>query len=136
MPANPIDAYESVEKNTLSGRNLEAHVLTRAAAMMADVRNHWNDPDRDTRLTDALRHNQKVWSFFQAEVSQPDNPLPAEIKKNILALSIFVDKRIFQIMAYPESEKLEILIQINRNIAAGLLGSVSDETSGNDQTVR
>lgn len=120
MANNPIGAYESVEKATLEGRGLEAHVLSLSAAMLADLRDHWDAPDRDARLDEVLRHNQKVWSFFQAEVSQPENPLPDEIKRNILLLSIFIDKRIFDIMAYPEPGKLDILIEINRNLAEGL----------------
>lgn len=129
MQNNPIGAYESVEKSALSGRMLEAHVLSRAATIMAEVRTHWNQPDLETRLAEALSHNQKVWSFFQAEITQPDNPLPEEIKSNILALSVFVDKRIFQIMAFPEAEKLDLLIDINRNLAAGLNNDGGKEPS-------
>lgn len=122
MSANPLDAYQSVEKSTLSGRELEASVLTKAALKLQDVQQHWNDADRDALLDEALKFNQRVWSFFQSEISQADNPLPAEIKQNILSLSVFVDRRIFEVMAYPSSEKLDILININRNIAAGLRG--------------
>jgi flagellar protein FlaF len=126
MANNPIGAYESVEKATLGGRSLEAHVLSLSAVMLADLRDHWDGPDRDARLDEVLRHNQKVWSFFQAEISHPDNPMPDEIKSNILALSVFIDKRTFEVMAYPEKEKLDILIAINRNLAAGLRGDAGD----------
>lgn len=126
MTNNPIGAYESVEKATLEGRGLEAHVLTLSATMLADLRDHWDAPDRESRLDEVLRHNQKVWSFFQAEVSQADNPMPREIKANILALSVFIDNRTFEIMAYPEKEKLDILIAINRNLAAGLRGDAGE----------
>jgi len=37
-----------------------------------------------------------------------------------LRLSAFVDKRTFQVMAEPSPDKLQALIDINRNIAAGL----------------
>lgn len=122
MRNNPIAAYESAEKATLSGKDLEAHVLERAAQLMADVREHWGEAGFEPRLEEVLLHNQKVWSFFQAEISQPDNPLPPEIKQNLLTLSVFIDKRIFEIMAFPEAGKMDILIEINRNLAAGLRG--------------
>lgn len=122
MQNKSLGAYENVEKSTLGGRDLEAHVLLRAANMMAAARDSWGQPGHDERLEEVLTHNQKVWSFFQAEITQPDNPLPDEIKQNVLALSVFVDKRIFEIMAYPEPGKLDILIEINRNLAAGLRG--------------
>lgn len=122
MPANPLEAYQSVEKSTLSGRELEASVLNKAALRLQEVQQHWSAADHEALLDDALKYNQRVWSFFQSEVSQPDNPLPPEIKQNLLALSVFVDRRIFEVMAYPAPEKLDILININRNIAAGLRG--------------
>lgn len=129
MPGNPINAYQDVEKNTLIGRDLEASVLLRAAAMLVNVKNNWDSPDRDALLDEALRFNQRLWGLFQVEVSNPDNPLAPEIKANIIALSMFVDKRIFETMAYPAPEKLEILISINQNIAAGLKSMLDDSTT-------
>lgn len=126
MANSPLSAYASVEKTTLEGRALEAHVLTRAADKLFALRENWDTPERDHMLDEALRHNQKVWSFFQVEVSQPGNPMPDAIKSNILTLSMFIDKRTFEIMAYPEKEKLDILIAINRNLAAGLRGDPED----------
>jgi flagellar protein FlaF len=91
--------------------------------LITEVQNRWEDADRDQRLDAALKYNQRLWTFFQAEVSQAENPLPAHIKENILSLSMFVDRRIFDVMAFPAREKLDILVTINRNIAAGLLGN-------------
>lgn len=63
-----------------------------------------------------------LWSIFQAEVSDADNPLPKELKENILNLSLFIDKRTLEIMAFPSPEKLTAIIDINQNLAAGLRG--------------
>jgi flagellar protein FlaF len=120
---NALKAYQSVEKGTLSGRETEARVLIQGAVKLVDCQKHWNAPDRRDRLSTALTYNQRIWSIFQVEVSNPSNPLPENIKINILHLSQFVDKRIFDIMAFPSPEKLNILIDINRNIAAGLRGT-------------
>lgn len=122
MPANPLEAYQSVENTTVSGRELEALVLIKAALRLQDVRQNWDAPDLEQRLDEALRFDQRIWTFFQAEVLQEDNPLPNEIKRNILQLSTFVDRRIFDVMAYPAPEKLDALININKGIAAGLRG--------------
>jgi len=120
MPVNPLEAYRSVEKATLSQRDLEASVLTKSAAQLQDLRDHWTRDDHDARLDEVLNYNQRVWSFFQAEMSMEDNPLPEEIKRNLLALSIFVDRRSFEVLAYPAPEKLDALINVNLNVAAGL----------------
>ncbi len=122
MPANPLDAYRNVEKATLSQRDIEASVLTKAAMQLQSIKETWVRDDLDVQLEDALNYNQRVWTFFQAELSAPENPLPNEIKRNLLALSLFVDRRSFEVLAYPAPEKLDILININLNVAAGLRG--------------
>lgn len=122
MPTNPIDAYRNIEKATLSQRDLEATVLTQATQRLLDVKSNWPKDGSNEALEDALRYNQRVWTFFQAELSQEDNPLPMEIKRNLLALSLYVDRRSFEILAYPAPEKLDVLININTNVAAGLRG--------------
>ena len=52
-------------QETLSGRGLEAHVLTKAANKLKACRSNWNDPNVISLLNDALKYNQKVWTFFR-----------------------------------------------------------------------
>ena len=124
---NAIKEYVGIQKESMSGRELEASVLTKAGLMLKACQDNWDAPDRETKLLDAIKYNQKVWSFFQAELSEPTNPLPKELRENILNLSIFMDKRFFEVMAYPSPEKLSIVIDINFNIAAGLRTSPEAE---------
>jgi len=125
MYATQTEAYRTVQKTTLSGRELEVSVLTKAAQMLQQVQNTWDSEDRDIRLDEAVRYNQKVWSIFQSELSKPDNPLPKKLREDILSLSLFIDKRIFEILSSPALEKLAVLININLNLAAGLRESPS-----------
>ncbi|MGQ9687049.1 MAG: flagellar biosynthesis regulator FlaF [Thiobacillaceae bacterium] len=127
MHAKPLDAYQAIEKTTQSGRELEASVLMRAAQLLADVQHHWHAPERNERLDHALRHNMRIWTLFQAELTRADNPLPPELRSNLLTLSTFIDKRSFEVMADPDPAKLDILISINKNIAAGLRGNLGGE---------
>lgn len=120
MSQTAINSYASMQKDSLSGRELEASVLTRAGLMLKQVQENWSAPDRDQKLTEAIKFNQKVWSFFQAELSDPENPLPKNLRQDILNLSIFIDKRLFEIMAKPEKDRINIVVDINMNIAAGL----------------
>jgi flagellar protein FlaF len=115
-----LEAYRSTQNSIMSGREIEAAALTRCALLLSDCQNNWDSPDRYVELAEALRTNQVVWSIFQSELVKPDNPLPRQIKENILNLSLFVDKRIIEMMADPISEKLKILVDINLNLAAGL----------------
>jgi len=121
-----LDAYRAGQNINLSGREIEAAALTRCALLLSGCRENWDAPDRDEKLAEALRTNQMVWSILQSELVKDDNPLPIDIRRNILTLSVFLDYRIIQVMAYPEPEKLQIIIDINLNLAAGLRGSSAD----------
>ena len=125
MYANQLRTYETVSKATMSGRQVEAAVLTKAALKLKDCQENWEAEDRNTKLDHALKFNQRIWSIFQAELVRPDNPLPKKLRQDILNLSVFIDKRIFETMAYPAPEKLTAIININLNLAAGLNGSPS-----------
>lgn len=115
-----MNAYESVEKATVSGRETEARVLTQAALKLRNCQKKWDDDNRSELLEEALHYNQRIWTMFQSELGKADNPLPDQIKRDLLRLSGFIDKRIFEVMAFPDLEKLNIIIKINENIAAGL----------------
>ena len=115
MYSNAVNAYKQVDKTTISGRETEARVLTEAALKLKRCQDNWNAAERDNTLDDALRYNQKIWSLFQGELEQEDNPLPRKLRVDILRLAAFIDRRIFEIMAYPSPEKLTIVININQN---------------------
>jgi flagellar protein FlaF len=118
--AQQLAAYRTVQKITSSDSEIEALVLTRAAQKLAEVQNNWDAHDRDERLDEALRYNQQIWSIFQGELLKEDNPLPRQLRQDILSLSVFIDKRIFEVMNSPDPEKLTVIVNINLNIAAGL----------------
>ena len=126
MHNNPLEAYRTVDKKTMPGRETEARVLTQAALKLKDCLDNWSGKDRDEKLDEALKYTKRIWSIFQGELSSEDNPLPRQLKINLLQLSSFIDKRIFETMSYPSPEKLTAVININKNIAAGLRGSPSD----------
>lgn len=70
-----------------------------------------------------MTFNQKIWTLFQDELARENHPMPSELRADILKLSLVIDKRIIEGMGDPSPEKLDLIININTNIAAGLLGS-------------
>ncbi len=120
MSLNPMEAYKKVEQETLSGSEVEAAVLIKAANKLEECQKNWDTADRENQLDESLKFNQLIWSIFQSELASEDNPLPKDLRLNLLRLSSFIDGRSLDTLAYPASEKLTILININRNIAAGL----------------
>jgi flagellar protein FlaF len=122
---NPLESYQTVDRTTMSGRETEARVLAQAALKLKDCQDNWNAEDRNSRLDEALKYNQRVWSIFQSELAREDNPLPGQLNQYLLRLGAFIDRRIFETMAFPAPEKLTAVININQNISAGLRGSPS-----------
>ena len=127
MQSTAIETYRNVHKMTLTGRELEAAVLAKAAQKLTLCQDNWEASDREKNLQEALRYNQQVWTVFQTELSNPENPLPKKLREDLLSLSAFIDKRIFDIMSFPTPEKLSAIININLNIAAGLSRSAAHE---------
>ena len=123
MYSNSVRAYETVDRATMSGRKLEAAVLAKAAQKLKKCQDNWNAADLDKKLEEALKFNQRIWSIFQGELVREDHPLPKKLRLDILKLGAFVDRRILETMAYPSPEKLNVVVNINNNLAAGLRNS-------------
>jgi flagellar protein FlaF len=53
-------------------------------------------------------------------MAEPDCPLPREIRDNVLALSIMMDRQILQRLGDLDGAKLQPMLDINRCVAEGL----------------
>jgi flagellar protein FlaF len=120
MPRNPLNAYEKVRKQTVSGREIEASVLEKGAIRLRRCQENWKPNQFDRELDEALRFNQRLWDIFNSDWQNPQNTLPKEIRQDLLSLSVFVRKTTLDVMADPDPRKLDVLIQINENLARGL----------------
>jgi flagellar protein FlaF len=72
-------------------------------------------------MRDAVRLNWRLWTIFQAETLEDDCPLPTEIRSNLLNLCKFVDEHTIRLLGTISPDRMKTLIDINRNIASGLL---------------
>ena len=84
------------------------------------VKDTWNG--KAENLDTALHYNRRLWTFFLSSVTNNENPLSAEVRQNVANLGLFVCKHTMNILADPRPESLGSLININRELAAGLLG--------------
>ena len=98
-------------------RETEARALTEAASRLFRAR---AKPEDLKELNGALIFNLRLWNILIADMIEPENPLPAEIKTNLYNLFLFVDKRTIEVLNTREIEKVDALISINREIARGL----------------
>ena len=113
-------AYGDVARQTANGRELEADLLLKAASRLQTIRDAWDCNKAD--LGEALLYNRKLWSIFVTDVTGADHQLPADVRQNVANLGIFVLKQTQSVTADPKPEHLSSLININREIAAGLRG--------------
>ncbi|MCF8481674.1 MAG: flagellar biosynthesis regulator FlaF [Rhodospirillum sp.] len=127
MAKDQIRAYQQNQKANLTPREVEAMAFTKAAVMMEDARNKEGDKEA---LSQALRFNHLLWTIIQADITEPSNSLPPELKANIMSLSLFVDKQTTSILRSRDASEVEILITINRNLASGLRANPGDPVAG------
>ncbi len=116
------DAYGNTAGVT-DQRALEGKVLLKSARQLEELSKRLSAGDI-VSLEDighAVEYNRKLWMVFVNETMNDTHPLPQEIKNNIASLGVFVFKRSTDILADTTPEKISALIEINRNIAAGLM---------------
>ena len=106
----------------------EAWALVEAARRMALPLEYadLNDGENQVRVRDSLRLNWRLWTIFQTELSLEEGSVPTEIRESMLNLCNFVDKHTVDTINAPTPEKISTLIEINRNIANGLLTSLQN----------
>lgn len=111
-------AYGQVAKQTANPRELEADLLLKAAAQLQAIVENWDRAPKE--LDGALLYNRKLWTIFMTSVTEAGHPLPAPIRQNIANLGIFVLKQTLDAQSQPAPNQLTTLININRELAAGL----------------
>lgn len=114
-------AYQRTAQQTANPRDLEANLLARFASQFQQIRDTW--PERADELNGVLNKNRKVWSIFVQAVTKDDHPLPAPVRQNVANLGVFVMGQTYELLNGAEPHKLDALININRQISAGLRGN-------------
>ncbi|MFO1148468.1 MAG: flagellar biosynthesis regulator FlaF [Alsobacter sp.] len=117
-----IRAYSATAQTGLSGRYLEAAVLSRCANDLQ--RAVASLPQGHVGLIEALERNRKAWRLIAMEAGAEDTHLPPEIGRNMLKIAIFVFARTAEICETNDVSLLpglvEPLVTFNRHLAAGL----------------
>jgi flagellar protein FlaF len=109
-------AYQSSQKITEKEEDTDAAVLMIAADKLLDVKKF----PQDDIFEEILLYNKSIWTVIQSEMTE-EHPLPLEIKTNLISLSLFIDNQTDKAIGCRDPEMLDSLININRNIAAGLM---------------
>ncbi len=119
MHQQGAQAYQQTAKIVEAPRDREAALLIKAAAGIQRVRDSW--PDGIADLKSVLTYNRKIWTIFMAAVTKEDSLLPAAVRQNIANLGLYILNESREILLQPNGPtKLDALININRQLAAGL----------------
>ena len=113
-------AYAQTAQKTVHPRELEASLLVKCAAKLQKLiddqetnRHAWHD---------AIQYNRQLWVVFATAATREDSPLPDMIKQNIANLAIFIFRQSLSASSKRDEASIRPIININRNIAAGLRG--------------
>lgn len=117
------EAQRDIQKDRLE----QAVVLERAADKLQECVELWGMGNHKERLLNALDYNAGLWNMLCSDI-ELNQELPSELRENLLKLGFFIKKRILEIddAPSPTAQQLEIIIKINRNLAAGLRGIPTD----------
>ncbi len=113
-------AYARVATTTASPRDIEAQALLKAANKLQAIVSNQDVTIEQTY--EALMFNRKLWSIFLSDVLSDDNKQSVDVRQNIANLGIFVLSQTAALQMSPQPEHIKPLIEINRNLAAGLSG--------------
>jgi flagellar protein FlaF len=126
--AKAAGAYGAhAQQVTPDQREMEGRVLLKAASKLKDLQTNWNT-DNLALIEEVLKYNRQIWMiFYDTALENPEGNRPNDLRSNIVNLANFIFKREIDIMADPKKEKLDVLININREIAAGLMAKQKPE---------
>jgi len=118
---NAHQTYSKIQKETLSGRDIEVRVLHKAAVQFRQALTESTGANHDKHLDAAVRYNLRVWDVFHADWERPDCALSPVLRSDLLRLSIYVHKTSLEVLAFGDPEKIRALIHIDDCLAEGLI---------------
>lgn len=120
MSSAAANAYARIANTTSSPRDIEAQALLKAANKLQAIVT--NENATSEQISEALMFNRKLWTIFLSEAQREENPNSLDVRQNIANLGVFVLSQTAALQMSPQREHIKPLIEINRNIAAGLSG--------------
>ena len=121
MHNQAANAYARVARAVANPRELEARALLKASAMLQTI--HDKGPETGPELLEALVFNRRLWTIFASGAADETNGMDPGLRAEVTSLAAFVLSRTIDSEVEPTREAIASIIGINRNIAAGLMGS-------------
>lgn len=110
-------AYTRPEAPGRSPRALEYELLARATKALSTAR---ADGASHAQVLAALNENQRLWSTLAADVAEPENGLPQQLRAQLFYLYEFTT--LHSRAVRDKKASVEVLIDINTAVMRGLRG--------------
>src|SRR5262245_58829876 len=124
MANTGYNTYKSTQKSTDDPRDLEYRLLAQVTGALIHAREH---ADIVRERVDAAKWNRDVWAAFRQDLTHEHNKLPKDLRASLVSISLWIEKEAMRVMN--GSGDLDALIDINRNIMAGLKPETRDNQS-------
>jgi len=116
-----LRAYQQAAARSESPKEAEYRLFGQVTRALMDAAKE--DVTNLSARMDALDWNRRLWSALGSDCASPENTLPAELRAQIISLSIWVGK--YTSLVIRGEDDIEALIDINRIIMQGLSGGAA-----------
>lgn len=111
-----VTAYQKAAQKNEEPRQVELRAFAHATRGLIEAAKMSNS--EIGRRAEALSANRRLWTLLASDCAAEGNGLSAELRAQIISLSIFVDKQSRAVIR--ENESFDVLIDINRTVMEGL----------------
>lgn len=111
-------AYSAASAPTRTTRGTEYEAVARITTRIRTAGD--KGPSGFAALAQALHDNRKLWGIFAIDVADANNPLPKELKAQVLYLAEFTHHHTSKVLARQAS--IDPLLEVNTAILRGLRG--------------
>ena len=121
------NAYGQSTRQIASDNDVERTLFRRATTRLIHIMAETDgEPFKATpENVAALSDNLRLWDALTLDLVNPSNSLPEELRANLVSLANFVRRHTLGL--YAGNGKIDILVDINKSILAGLSAQTSTD---------
>lgn len=121
MSSNGYATYKTAQTKSDDPRDIEYRLLAQVTGAMIDAKNTKEVKPK----IEAILWNSRVWSALRVDLYDEKNQLPEQLRGSLISLSLWIERETHAIM--DGEGDMDALIDINRNIMAGLKPELAQE---------
>lgn len=115
--AKAVLGYSQANRSTRTPRAMECELIAQISQRIKQAALS-RGPDAFPKLVEALSANRELWTVFAANVADPSNAMPEELRAQIFYLAEFVEQHTAKVLK--KQARIAPLLEINAAILKGL----------------